>query len=146
MALASADVDRAAGELRATLGPLVRRLRRVHLDGELTLSQISVLVRLERDGPSTPGLLAVEEQIRAQSMGAILKTLEGRALVARSADPTDGRRALFTITGAGRRSVSGVRQEKARRLARAIREGLSADEQEILLAAIPLLDRISRLV
>jgi hypothetical protein len=40
------DTDRAAGELLACLGLLVRRLRQVHVDGELTLSQTSVLVRL----------------------------------------------------------------------------------------------------
>lgn len=141
-----ADIDRAAGELRATLGPLVRRLRRVHLDGELTLSQMSVLVRIERDGPSTPGMVAEAEQIRAQSAGATLKALEARGLVARAADPHDGRRAVFTLTAAGRRSLTGVRQEKARRLARAIGDGLSEEEQLQLVAAIPLLDRIGRLV
>ncbi len=140
------EVDRAAGELRACLGPLVRRLRQVHVDGEVTLSQASVLVRLEREGSSTPGALAAGEQIRPQSMGAILAALQDRGLVSRSPDPSDGRRVLMSMTAAGRQSLQGVRQEKARRLARAITEGLSPSEQRQLIDAIPLLERLGQLV
>jgi DNA-binding MarR family transcriptional regulator len=140
------DVDRAAADLRACLGPLVRRLRAVHGDGELTLSQVSVLVRLERDGAATPGALAAAEAITAQSMGAIVAALADRGLVRRDPDPADGRRVIVSLSPAGRRSLSGVRQEKARRLARAIRGGLDTDEQVQLIAAIPLLERLGRLV
>ena len=69
MTTATVDLDRLAGELSAGLGLLVRRLRQVHVDGDLTLSQTSVLVRLERDGPATPGALAAAEQITPQSDG-----------------------------------------------------------------------------
>ena len=140
------EVDRAAGELRACLGPLVRRLRQVHVDGEVTLSQASVLVRLEREGSTTPGALAAGEQITPQSMGAILAALQDRGLVSRSPDPSDGRRVLMAMTAAGRQSLQGVRQEKARRLARAITEGLSPSEQRQLIDAIPLLERLGQLV
>jgi DNA-binding MarR family transcriptional regulator len=140
------DLDRAAGELSACLGLLVRRLRQVHVDGELTLSQASVLVRLERDGPATPGVLAAGEQITPQSMGAILAALEDRGLVSRSGDPSDGRRVVMSVTPAGRESLQGVRQEKAQRLARAIEEGLTPVEQRQLLEIIPLLQRLGRLV
>ena len=145
MPVTSTDVDRAAAELRACLGPLVRRLRTVHKD-ELTLSQITVLVRLEREGPSTSGALALAEEIRPQSMGAIVSGLEAGGLVLRTPDPCDGRRVAVAISAKGRRSLQGVRQEKARRLARAIGEGLSPAEQEQLIAAIPLLERLGRLV
>jgi DNA-binding MarR family transcriptional regulator len=124
----------------------VRRLRQVHVDGEVTLSQASVLVRLEREGSSTPGALAAGEQIRPQSMGAILAALQDRGLVSRSPDPSDGRRVLMSMTAAGRQSLQGVRQEKARRLARAITEGLSPSEQRQLIDAIPLLERLGQLV
>ena len=100
--MATVDLDRLAGELSASMGLLVRRLRQVHVDGDLTLSQTSVLVRLERDGPSTPGTLAAVEQITPQSMGAILAALQETGLVSRSGDPSDGRRVLMSITGAGR--------------------------------------------
>jgi DNA-binding MarR family transcriptional regulator len=143
---ATADLDRLAGDLSASLGLLVRRLRQVHVDGDLTLSQTSVLVRLERGGPSTPGALATLEQITPQSMGAILAALQESGLVSRSGDPTDGRRVLVSITAAGSESLQGVRDEKARRLARAMTEGFSPAEQRQLIEAIPLLQRLGQLV
>ena len=146
MTIATADLDRVAGDLSASLGLLVRRLRQVHVDGDLTLSQASVLVRLERDGPSTPGALAALEQITPQSMGAILAALQESGLVSRSGDPSDGRRVFVSITGAGRESLQGVRDEKARRLARAMTEGFSPTEQRQLIEAIPLLQRLGQLV
>ena len=146
MTIATADLDRVAGDLSASLGLLVRRLRQVHVDGDLTLSQASVLVRLERDGPSTPGALAAMEQITPQSMGAILAALQESGLVSRSGDPSDGRRVFVSITGAGRESLQGVRDEKARRLARAMTEGFSPTEQRQLIEAIPLLQRLGQLV
>jgi DNA-binding MarR family transcriptional regulator len=146
MGLDPAEIERAAGELRACLGPLVRRLRRAHREGELTLSQVSVLVRLEREGATPSGVLAAGEEITPQSMGAIVSGLRTRGLVSRAADPSDGRRVLICLTAAGRRSLQGVRQEKARRLARAISQGLSSDEQVQLVAAIPLLERLGRIV
>ena len=144
--VSSADIQRAAAELHASLGPLVRRLRSVHQTGDLTFSQASVLVRLEQEGPGSQGALAGLENITPQSMGAILSAMEERGLISRRADPGDGRRVVVSITPAGRRSLQGVRQEKARRLARAIANGFSPDEQRQLIEAMPLIERLSRLV
>ena len=146
MTAIASDVGRGAGELSACLGLLVRRLRQVHVDGELTLSQMSVLVRLERDGPATPGALAAAEQITPQSIGAIVAALEVKGLVSRDSDPSDGRRVIMSLTATGRRTLQGVRHEKAQRLAGAIEEGLTPAEQRQLLDAIPLLQRLARLV
>jgi DNA-binding MarR family transcriptional regulator len=143
---ATADLDRVAGDLSASLGLLVRRLRQVHVDGDLTLSQASVLVRLEREGPSTPGTLATVEQITPQSMGAILAALQESGLVSRSSDPSDGRRVFVSITAAGQDALQGVRHEKARRLARAMAEDFTPAERRQLIEAIPLLQRLGRLV
>jgi DNA-binding MarR family transcriptional regulator len=140
------DVGRAAGELSACLGLLVRRLRQVHGDGELTLSQMSVLARLERDGPATPSVLAAGEQITPQSIGAILAALEEKGLVSRDGDPSDGRRVIMSLTAAGRGTVLGVRRKKAQRLAAAIEEGLTPAEQHQLQEAIPVLQRLAHLV
>ena len=146
MTVIAPDLDRAAGELSACVGLLVRRLRQVHVDGELTLSQTQVLVRLERDGPATPGVLAAGEQITPQSMGAILAALEDRGMVSRSGDPSDGRRVVMSVTEAGRESLQGVRHEKAQRVARAIEEGLTPAEQRQVIEVIPLLQKLGRLV
>ncbi len=76
----SPEVSRTAGELRALLGRLSRRLRQTSVAGELTLPQASVLSLLEREGPATPGALATKERITPQSMGTILVSLEEERL------------------------------------------------------------------
>lgn len=140
------DTARIANELRACLGPLVRRLRQVQADGELTLSQTSALVRLDRNGPATATELATGEGIRTQSMASILGVLQERGLISRAADATDGRRVVLSLTDAGRQSLRGARAERARRLAEAMSTELTPAEQQQLAAAIPLLERIARRV
>lgn len=137
---------RIATDLRACLGPLVRRLRQVKPDGELTLSQTSVLVRLDREGPATATELAAGEGIRPQSVCTIVGALQERGLVARDPDPADGRRLVVSLTDAGRGGLHGARRERARRLTLAVEDELTAAEQSQLAAAIPLLERITRRV
>lgn len=47
----------------------------------MTLSELSVLSRLDREGPATPGALATLERVKPQAMGATLTALEQRRLV-----------------------------------------------------------------
>src|ERR1700731_3107495 len=96
------DVDQVAAALRVSIGLLLRRLRRVQVEGELTLPESSALVRLDRGGPATPSALARLEQISPQSMGATLAALEARGLIERHTDPDDGRRSVMSVTAAGR--------------------------------------------
>lgn len=137
------EAARLAADLRAALGPLVRRLRRFRPDDELTLSQTSALVRIDRDGPTTGSELAAAEGIRPQSMATILGRLYERGLVVRRPDPADGRRLLVSLSDAGREGLRGARREKSRRLARAIADELTPEEQAVLAAALPLLERIT---
>jgi hypothetical protein len=48
------DVGQVAAALRVSIGLLLRRLRQVRVDGELTLPESSALVRLDRGGSATP--------------------------------------------------------------------------------------------
>jgi DNA-binding MarR family transcriptional regulator len=124
-----ADLLRAGCDLRVVLGRIVRRLRQHHEPGELTLSEISVLSRLDRYGPATPGALADDERVRPQAMGATLAVLEQRALVTRAADPHDGRRVLMSVNADGRRLLVDRRSANSQRMAAALTEGFSREEQ-----------------
>jgi DNA-binding MarR family transcriptional regulator len=142
----SPEVSRAAGDLRALVGRLARRLRQASDVGEITLSQASVLSLLEREGPATPGSLASKERISPQSMGTLLVSLEALGLVSRTPDPTDGRRLVISLTEAGRQVIHGARRQKEERLARALADHFTAEEQQMLIAALPLLERLARLI
>lgn len=140
------EVTRAAGELRALLGRLTRRMRQTIGVGDITLSQASVLSVLEREGPATPGVLATKERISPQSMGSILISLEALGLVSRTPDPGDKRSLVISLTEAGLQAVHGARRQREERLARALADHFTAEEQQVLIAALPLLERLARLL
>src|SRR5258708_37837215 len=111
------DVGQVAAMLRISVGLLVRRLRQVTAEGELTLPESSALVRLDRGGPATPSALAKLEQISPQSMGATLAALEARGLVERRPDPEDGRHVVMSPTEAGLQALSDRRNARNEELA-----------------------------
>jgi DNA-binding MarR family transcriptional regulator len=137
------QVARAASDLRAVVGRLRRRLRQPDAADEITPSQMSVLKRLETDGPMTPGALAAADQVRPQSMSTILADLQVQGLVIRQADPNDGRRALIALAPAGKQALQGARRLREERLGRAIAEHLTPEEQQTLIAALALLERLA---
>ena len=57
------DAGEVAGALRTSIGLLVRRLRQLKAEGELTLPESAVLARLDRGGATTATALAKLEQI-----------------------------------------------------------------------------------
>jgi DNA-binding MarR family transcriptional regulator len=141
--LNEADDEHVAADLRVALARIVRRLRQAHEPGELTLSEVSVLSRLDRDGPATPGTLAGGERVRPQAMGTTLAALEQRGLVARTPDPDDGRRVSMSVTEAGRQVLLDRRSASVQRMTRALAEGFSPEERRRLIDVIPLLDRLA---
>lgn len=141
--VSEAELLRAGRDLKVVLGRLVRRLRQGHEPGELTLAEISVLSRLDRDGPATPGALADGERVRPQALGATLAVLEQRDLVRRDADPGDGRRVLISINDEGRRLLLDRRSRSVRAVTAALTESLTAAEQRQLIAVLPLLERMA---
>ena len=136
------DVRQVAAAVRLSVGLLIRRLRQTPVEGGLTLPESSALARLERGGPATASELAKLEQISPQSMGATLATLEQRGLVERRADPDDGRRAVLSLTRAGRQARRSRTDARTGQIAEAL-AGFSRAELKELMAAAPLLERLA---
>ncbi|MCE7551853.1 MarR family winged helix-turn-helix transcriptional regulator [Streptomyces thermodiastaticus] len=135
------DRSRSAEELMAVVSQLNRRMRAASPQGSLSPSQRIVLGRLH-DGPATTAALARAEHVRPQSMRVTLAALEASGLVERSPHPTDGRQVVFSLTGAGRRRLTELRQAKETWLADAIAARLDADEQRVLAQAVELMKRL----
>ena len=131
-----------AGDLRALIGRLSRRMREESHVGDFTSSQKSVLIRLDRDGPATLTALARAEGMRPQSMGAIVSVLEAAGIISGSQDPTDGRQTILAITPAARETIAVSRAAKVDWLFRTIQSTLSAAEREQLAAGIALRGRL----
>jgi DNA-binding MarR family transcriptional regulator len=135
-------VDQAADALADHVGRLSRRLRQRPLSGELTQPESSALSRLTRDNAMTVADLARAEEVRPQTMGAVVGSLERRGLIKRHRDRTDGRRVLLTVTKPGR-AVIERRTPQGDQLAEALSSGFTDEELEQIVALAPLLGRLA---
>lgn len=123
------------------LGQLVRRLRREYA---FPIAQASVLSRLDREGAQTTSALAAAERIRPQSMSQTLLELEGDGYISRRPDPADRRQVLIDLTESGRARLREDRRRREGWLAAAIAANLTAEEQQTLVEALPLLRRLAQ--
>jgi DNA-binding MarR family transcriptional regulator len=139
------DVTEVATALRLAIGQFLRRFRQLPADGDLTVSESSVLSRLDKGGPATASALAVAEQISAQSLGATVAALEQRGLVTRASDPDDGRRIVVTVSPAGRALLRDRRDTRTAQLAAALEQFTSA-ERNRLAAVVPLIERLAETI
>src|SRR5580698_6516214 len=131
-----------AAEIRAAGGKLKRRLREHGGRNDLTPSQVSVLLRLEKDGAATVSSLARAEGMRPQSMSAVVTPLEEAGLVRGAPDPGDGRQTLMSLTPKCLRLLQEGRAARQDWLTTRISQKLSVQEQEKLRAVIELLTRL----
>jgi DNA-binding MarR family transcriptional regulator len=138
------EIRHVAGALRLSVGLLLRRMRQVRVDGELTLPESAALARLDREGPTTASSLAKQEQISPQSMGATLAGLETRGLIERRPDPQDGRRIVLSVTKAGKQRRRSKTDARTEQLAKALSTGFTRAEIKQLMVAAPLLERLAQ--
>jgi DNA-binding MarR family transcriptional regulator len=131
-----------AAELRAISGKLKRKLREQGERTDLRPSQVSVVLRIDKDGPATASSLARTEGMRPQSMSAIITSLLEAGLVSGSPDPNDGRQTLISLS---RKCQKLLREGRAARqdwLTTNIQKKLSSREQQKLASAVDLLARL----
>lgn len=138
-----AQAQATARELRGLIGKLKRQLReKVGIEG-LTLSQIAVLIHLDRQGSATVSELARAENVRPQSMGATVAGMQSLGLVSGAPDPDDGRRTLLSLTKLAHDKIRANRAAREDWLFHAIRDRFSAGEQDALARGVELLKRLA---
>ncbi|MFD7713764.1 MarR family winged helix-turn-helix transcriptional regulator [Streptomyces sp. NPDC059785] len=137
------ELGQAAQELSTTLGRLLRKVRADAADHGLTLSQASLLKRLDREGPETPAALARAELVRPQSVLATVNALQADGLVERRPHPTDGRQVLIVLTARGRERLRRRTELRQDAMARMLADRLTPEEQHALRDSIDLLRRLS---
>ena len=132
-----------AAQVRTVLSRLKRRLREYGAREDLTPSQISVLLRLEKDGAATVSGLARAEGMRPQSMSSIVISLQDAGLVGSSSDPNDGRQTLMSLSSKCEKLLREGRAARQDWLTAIILQKLSAQEQQQLSTTLELLSRLA---
>jgi DNA-binding MarR family transcriptional regulator len=127
----------------------VSRLRsRIRIESGLRstgipISQIAVLARIIDEGPTTAAALAASEHVTQQAIAQSLATLKERGLVAKQADPSDGRKSLVSATVAGRRLRDSIAVSQDEWITHATDAAVKPEERHLLREAIELLERIA---
>ncbi len=112
---------------------------------EISLSAASTLGRVERLGPRRITDLAASEGVSQPSMTAMVTGLERAGFVARRPDPGDQRAVLVCLTDSGADYLQSLRQDWTEIFVRLLRQ-LSAGDAEVLVAAVPALQRLEDFV
>src|SRR5215469_11236996 len=134
----------AAAEVAAGLERLLNLVRRLSPPG-LSFTAGATLGTLERSGPCRLTALAASEGVTQPAMTQLVGRLAAAGLVARSADPDDGRVVYVHLTQEGRDLVAHRRAVRAERLATLLGR-LSPGGQEALAAALPAIDALVSLL
>jgi DNA-binding MarR family transcriptional regulator len=136
------DVDtRLASDLSLAVVRLARQLRFRRPESPVSLSQLSALSTLHKEGAMTPGALALRERVRPPSMTRVVAALAELGFVARTAHPVDGRQVLVSVSDAGVNLVESERRASQEWLRRRLAE-LNHDERATLLRAADLMSSI----
>jgi DNA-binding MarR family transcriptional regulator len=124
------DVIGIVGRVLRSAALIVRRSDDVLSEYGLGRGEFDILAALRRScAPQSPGKLRTISLATAPATTKRLKALEARGLVARSANPTDGRGALIALTLEGERLVDRVFPAQLAAEQRLI-AGLSEDERQ----------------
>jgi DNA-binding MarR family transcriptional regulator len=143
------EAERPTSDLAIRLALALSRLRSrlreqagVHTAG-LTLSQLSLLDRLDSDGPATAAALAAAQHVTQQAIAQSAAGLKADGLVSTAPHPTDGRKVLITVTDAGRRLHESMRASRDSWLVGAIDTLMSPEDRASLERTVELFDRLA---
>jgi DNA-binding MarR family transcriptional regulator len=132
----------AAGTLRRGVLTLSRRLQGERSPHGLSLTKISMLSHLARQGEMTPGELAAADRLRPQSVTRVLAELEQAGLAVRVRDAGDGRQRRLRLTPAGVELLAADMSQRDEWLSRAMTELLTPTERDLVTLAAALLERL----
>ena len=137
----SDDLSAAASQMRIATFRLARRMRTQKAVDSMSDGQFAVLAGLSIHGPHTLGELADRERVSAPSMNRTVNCLQDSGYVQRSADESDGRKVVISLTDEGRSVV----EETARRRDAWVEEALDAltpQERQTLAEAAEIMQRM----
>lgn len=129
---------RLASDLALAVVRFARQLRVRRSESPVSLTQLSALSTLAKEGAMTPGALAVRERVRPPSMTRVLTSLAEQGLVARAAHPVDGRQIVVSASPAGVNLVEAERRASQEWLLKQLAR-LEPEERQTLLAAADLM-------
>lgn len=120
---------------------LTRHLRGRRADAQISLTQLSALATLSRDGAMTPGALAAKERVQPPSMTRVIASLSELQLVKRDPHPTDGRQVIVSLSPSGLALMEDEANAREAWMTEQL-SGLTGDQLEVLRQAVGIMKQI----
>jgi DNA-binding MarR family transcriptional regulator len=135
------DIRALAAELSLAVVRLTRHLRGRRTDAQISLTQLSALATLNRDGAMTPGALAARERVQPPSMTRVIASLAEMKLVKREPHPTDGRQIIVSLSDTGRALVEDENNAREAWLTEQL-SNLTPDQLRVLHESVAIMNQI----
>jgi DNA-binding MarR family transcriptional regulator len=131
-----ATIEHALAELaRLFASPRVHERRASGSGVQISRTGLRCLTLVDRLGPVSVTKLAVVMDLSQATASRAISSLESAGLLARSADPGDGRVTYCTTTAAGRRALQRIQRFMYGQLSGAL-EGMTDDRQRVLASTL----------
>ena len=132
----------AVGDIRRGVIGLAHRIRLERPSGSLSTNKVAVLAYLYRNGPSTPGQVALGERQHPQTLTRVFAELETDALITRVRSEQDRRAWVLHLTAEGRTALARDMADRDAWLTAALAPLTDAEVQLVRIAAA-LMDQIA---
>lgn len=130
-----------ASDLRAVISALHKGLRRFSVNS-YSMTEMETIGLLTREPALLPSQLAALTRVKTQTMSQILNKLEAQRVIKRTPSKEDKRSILISLTAPGRKMVQQMRYERDEWLRHAIDTALTEKEKDLLIKAVPLLNKL----
>lgn len=138
------DTQGLADALVSANWALSRRLRAEGSpDSSLSLTQLAILVHLDRTPGLTSAEVAREEMVTPQSINVAVTELRKLGYVSASPVEGDGRRLALALTPAGQAALEATRRRRSAWLVEFLEQDMTPDERRTLADALSALRRAS---
>ena len=137
------DTTELSSTLRSVVSSLHKGLRK-QADSvkEYSMTEVETIGHLSRNSALLPTELASLTRIKTQSMSQILKKIEKQGIVKRTPSKEDKRKVYISLTPFGKKMVEKVKYDKDEWLKNAIEKSLSDKDKELLIKALPILNKL----
>lgn len=135
------ELSASASELRIATFRLARRMRTQRAVDSMSDGQFAVLAGLFVHGPHTLGDLADRERVSAPSMNRTVNCLQDAGYVRRSADESDGRKVVISLTDEGLAVVNETARRRDAWVDEALAE-LTPEERQTLSDAAKIMQQM----
>jgi DNA-binding MarR family transcriptional regulator len=137
------NLSELSSSLRESVSGLHKRLRKQsQAVKSYSMTETETIGHLFRNSELLPTELAALTRVKTQSMSQILKKLEEEGIIKRTPSKEDKRKVFISLTGSGKKMVEKTKYERDEWLREAIEKALTEKERELLINALPILNKL----